>query len=143
MGNRSSAKKSTQRTTDSKEVKSSYDGYISFSFRYFQNYDKEPVQSLNSWQDENRLLDMLESLKYISQNHITKLRTDEKLALYGSFPDSKVNDFPLPNQFNGTENWGTLRNIGGQQVRIAGFLRDNIFYIVYLDKEHRFYKSNK
>lgn len=140
---RGSPKKSTKRTTDSKEVKSSYDGYISFSFRYFQNYDKEPVQSLNSWQNENRLLDMLESLNYISQNHITKLKSDEKLALYGSFPDSKVNDFPLPNQLNETENWGTLRNIGGQQVRIAGFLRDNIFYIVYLDKAHCFYKSNK
>lgn len=142
MKDRSSAKKSSQRTTDTKEVKKTNDGYISFSFRYFQNYDDDPVQSFNNWQEDG-LLDMLISLEYCSKNHITKLQNDEKLALYGNFPDSKKNDFLLPNGLNVNENWGTLRNIGGQKARIAGFLRDNIFYIVYLDKEHRFYKSEK
>lgn len=130
------------RNKETKDVNNNnHEGYISFSFRYFQNHDNNPVQSLNDWEKESRLLDMITSLEYCSKNHIAKLKIDKKLVLYGKFPDQNVNDFSLPNGLSEIENWGTLRNIGGQKIRIAGFLKDSVFYIVYLDKEHRFYKS--
>lgn len=138
--------KSSSRNKETREIKSKpdQDNHIAISFRYFQNFDSNPVQSLNNWHDENRLLDMLTSLEYISKNNIVRLQSiDRKLTLYGGFPNHKVNDFSLPDGLSETENWGALRNIGGQKARIAGFLRDNVFYIVYLDKEHRFYKSGK
>lgn len=138
--------KASSRNKETREAKSRQEQYnhIAISFRYFQNFDNNPIQSLQNWNEDNRLLDMLLSFEYICKNNIVKLQsTDRKLTLYGDFPNTKVNDFPLPDELNENENWGTIRNIGGQKARIAGFLRDNIFYIVYLDKEHRFYKSEK
>ncbi|WP_439256819.1 hypothetical protein [Lonepinella sp. BR2271] len=120
------------------------DGYISLSFRYFQNISNQLVQSLADWHGDDILLDLLNSLVYVTQKNVTQLQAgDKKLSLYKGFPNKTVNDFPLPSSLSEKENWGTLRNIGGQKARVAGFLRDNIFYIVYLDKEHKFFKSGK
>lgn len=143
---RSKPLKTSSRNKETREVKlrQEQDNHIAISFRYFQNFDNNPIQSLQNWNDDNRLLDMMLSLEYICKNNIVKLQsTDRKLTLYGDFPSTKVNDFPLPDELSENEKWGTIRNIGGQKARIAGFLRDNVFYVVYLDKEHRFYKTEK
>ena len=118
------------------------DNYISFSFRYFEDSNIPPASSLQTWDCDDTLLDMLRELVHLSKYNITQLQSSKRITLYGEFPPRTLNDFPLPTGLSKDENWGTLRNIGGQRARIAGFLKDNIFYIVYLDKEHKFYKSN-
>lgn len=150
MTNRRSPLKSTSRGKETRTPKSFADqaSYMSISFLYFQNNDTSPAQSLNTWNVENRLLDILNTLHYVTSNDITQLQsTDSKLTLYGNFPEKSVNEFSLPSSLENSmkegDKWGVLRNIGGQKPRIAGFLRDNIFYIVYLDKDHKFYKSQK
>ncbi|MFQ1448692.1 hypothetical protein ACJWSG_27920, partial [Klebsiella pneumoniae] len=62
---------------------------------------------------------------------------------YTRFPDAAVNDFKCPDEISVDENWGVIKNIGGQKRRVAGFLKDNVFYIVFFDKDHRFWKSRK
>lgn len=148
MPPRSNPLRSSSRGKETREVKTSNnrDNYLSISFRYFQNHDKLPAQSLENWHEDGRLLDMLNSLVHICQNNITDLQSSKKISLYGSFPDKKVNAFSLPTlpeKLSKSENWGTIRNVGGQLPRIAGFMRDNVFYIVYLDKNHQFYQSEK
>ncbi|MDY5436768.1 hypothetical protein [Peptostreptococcus porci] len=118
------------------------DNYISFSFRYFEDSDIPPASSLQTWDSDDTLLDILRALVHLSKCDITQLQSSKRITLYGKFPPKSLNDFPPPTGLSKDENWGTLRNIGGQRARIAGFLKDNIFYIVYLDKEHKFYKSN-
>ncbi|MDO5070671.1 MAG: hypothetical protein Q4D78_10865 [Neisseria zoodegmatis] len=138
--------KESRQGKETKKVKTKSDneGYISFSFRYFQNTDQLPAQSLETWHTDGSTLDLLYSLVHISQRNITELQAgDKKLTLYKKFPDKTVNEFSCPRELNESENWGCLRNIGGQKARVAGFLRNNIFYIVYLDKEHKFFKSSK
>lgn len=136
----------TRQGVETREVKTTEtkEPYISISFKYFQDINTYPAQSLSQWEADGMLPAMLRSLMFITQENITRLRiVHKKLSLYGNFPSKKVNEFQLPSSLNGNENWGTIRNIGGQIPRIAGFLRDNIFYIVYLDKRHKFYKSEK
>lgn len=146
ISKRREALKSSSQGKETREVKTKSDneGYISFSFRYFQNNNQPPAQSLEDWNIDNSILDLLYSLVHISQHNITKLQAEnKKLILYGKFPDRRVNEFSCPSELNTDENWGCLRNIGGQKARVAGFLKNNIFYIVYLDKEHKFFKSSK
>ncbi len=150
MSKRSSPLKSTSRGKETRKPKSATDqgNYMSISFLYFQNSDISPAQSLDTWNDDGRLLDMLKTLQHVTSSDITQLQSaDNKLTLYGNFPEKSVNEFSLPHSLKhrmvSNDKWGTLRNIGGQKARIAGFLRDNIFYIVYLDRDHRFYKSQK
>lgn len=142
--------KSTSRGKETRKPKSATEqgSYISISFLYFQNSDISPAQSLDTWNDDGRLLDMLKTLQHVTSSDITQLQSrDKKLTLYSKFPEKSVNEFSLPpslkNRTMTNDKWGILRNIGGQKARIAGFLRDNIFYIVYLDRDHKFYKSPK
>ena len=79
----------------------------------------------------------------MTANGITKVMSDEIFTNYNRYPDSSVNDFKCPDGLSKDESWGVIKNIGGQKRRVAGFLRDNVFYIVFFDGDHRFWKSNK
>ncbi|MFW1798347.1 hypothetical protein ACG9Y4_22130 [Acinetobacter guillouiae] len=134
--------KSSSPNPDSKDMKTTAnDNFINISFRYFKDTDKSPAQSINTWNDEDKILDMMLALKYITCENITKVQSTEKLSLYKKFPPKDKNDFPCPADLQEDLNWGTIQNIGGQKARIAGFLKGNTFYLVYLDKDHRFWIS--
>ena len=139
MGKRDRPLKSPQRNVDTKAQKSTAkDNFYSISFKYFKDTDIDPAQSINTWKSEDRILDMLLSLKDISSNNATIVQTT-RLTLYGEYPSKDKNEFPMPADLPSDIKWGTIQNIGGQKARIAGFLKDSIFYLVYLDKNHRFW----
>lgn len=139
MGKRDRPLKSPQRNVDTKAQKSTAkDNFYSISFKYFKDTDIDPAQSINTWKAEDRILDMLLALKDISSNNATIVQTS-RLTLYGEYPSKDKNEFPLPPDLPSEIKWGTIQNIGGQKARIAGFLKDSIFYLVYLDINHRFW----
>ena len=139
MGKRDRPLKSPQRNVDTKAQKSTAkDNFYSISFKYFKDTDIDPAQSINTWKAEDRILDMLLALKDISSNNATIVQTS-RLTLYGEYPSKDKNEFPLPADLPSEIKWGTIQYIGGQKARIAGFLKDSIFYLVYLDKNHRFW----
>ena len=139
MGKRDRPLKSPQRNVDTKAQKSTAkDNFYSISFKYFKDTDIDPAQSINTWKSEDRILDMLLSLKDISSNNATIVQTT-RLTLYGEYPSKDKNEFPMPADLPSDIKWGTIQNIGGQKARFAGFLKDSIFYLVYLDKNHRFW----
>mgnify|MGYP003394673806 FL=1 len=139
MGKRDRPLKSPQRNVDTKAPESTAkDNFYSISFKYFKDTDIDPAQSINTWKAEDRILDMLLALKDISSNNATIVQTS-RLTLYGEYPSKDKNEFPLPADLPSEIKWGTIQNIGGQKARIAGFLKDSIFYLVYLDKNHRFW----
>lgn len=114
---------------------------IVFSFKHFVDAD-DVGQSLNAWaeQDGKLLLGLLQKMQHISQQTPARAAQDTTFTHYGDFPDPSKTDFTCPPQLISEKNWGVIRNIGGQKARAAGFLRDNVFYLVYLDKDHRFWK---
>ena len=139
MGKRDRPLKSPQRNVDTKAQKSTAkDNFYSISFKYFKDTDIDPAQSINTWKAEDRILVMLLALKDISYNNTTIVQTT-RLTLYGEYPSKDKNEFPMPADLPSDIKWGTIQNIGGQKARIAGFLKDSIFYLVYLDKNHRFW----
>ncbi|MER1979315.1 hypothetical protein KHU12_25595, partial [Pseudocitrobacter faecalis] len=93
--------------------------------------------------DDGSLPDLIEKLVYLTANGITKVISDGVFTNYTRFPESAVNDFRCPDEISSDEDWGVIKNIGGQKRRVAGFLRDNVFYIVFFDRDHRFWKSQK
>ena len=60
------------------------------------------------------------------------------LSTYDTFP--KDSDFKKPKYIEGDVQWATIKDVGGQLHRVAGYIVDNVFYVVFLDKEHKFYK---
>lgn len=41
------------------------------------------------------------------------------------------------------ENTRVITSIGGQKGRVAGYMKENTFYIVFLDKNHQFWITEK
>lgn len=143
-GNKRKALASSKRNVETREPKYSAKPCVLFSFKHFQNIDGVG-QSLSDWADNHPALlaGLLQKMAHISQQPVPKATQDSTLTLYGPFPERSKTDFACPPNLQGRKNWGVIRNIGGQKPRAAGFLQGNVFYVVFLDKHHTFYKSSQ
>lgn len=133
-----------------------------FNFAYFDN-SQEAGQHFSDWsRDElSKLLDKLkdfsrETLQYWTRQPIGSGRhRSNVLEVYGGFPTNS--DFVHPIHVPHQAKWARFRL--EQSVRLVGFILPNeyhdiahsgtgvrfdtnTFYIVFLDKDHRFYITN-
>lgn len=134
---------SGRRKPETRDVRIVVKSDLTFSFKYFQDLDGVG-QSLQNWidTDPQSVKGLFDKLVYLSSNTVTSSQQTEILALYQRFPSKKDTDFKCPPGLE-DENWGTIKKLNGQKGRAAGFLKDNVFYLVYLDREHVFWKSKK
>lgn len=127
-------------------------GKISFSFKYFDSSQKAG-QDFKDWTDEqkNQLLNKLRDYSREDKKYWLNQRVGggglKILQVYGAFP--RNSDFAYPSHVPENVKWARFRMEGA--VRLVGFFVDenaaakfclstDIFYIVFLDKNHRFYK---
>lgn len=130
-----------------------------FNFSYF-DVQNNISQEFNEWEhlELTKLLDKLKeyskfSLKYWKNQFVGKYTV---FAIYDSFPTNT--DFEQPKHIPHQAMWARLHL--ENKVRVIGFVIPeeyhnkehpttkmlfdcNTFYIVYLDKEHRFYKTDR
>lgn len=120
-----------------------------FNFAYF---DVQPAgQSFEDW-THDQLSDLLHKLKEYSKQPLKYWLTQDVLKIYGGFP--KRTDFTSPKHVPHQAKWARFRV--EQAVRLAGFtlpeeydrktqsstnhlFDSNTFYVVFLDRDHRFY----
>lgn len=115
---------------------------IVFSFKDFDASQCPPGQTFKQWEKDGLLSDLFTKLADLSSKNRMEAEQQQLVKIYGDWPQEHT-DFKLPNHIQGEVDWGTIQRIGGQKPRIAGYMIDNVFYIVFLDKEHKFYKSEK
>jgi hypothetical protein len=130
-----------------------------FNFAYFV---KQPAgQSFEEW-DVNKLHKLLNKLKDYSQASLSHWKCQpigahgKVLAIYGNFPTNS--DFTFPKHIPHQAEWGRFRLESA--VRLVGFILPssydgkehpqtkmrfdcNTFYVVFLDANHKFYKTEK
>lgn len=137
-----------QQVSEICELLTNQNGLLSFSFKYYI-YGTNYGQSFEQWQDEEILADLDNKLKDFSAKRIVELLEDGILELYDSFP--KGSKFNIPPALRGMDTevqWARLsitgaRRIGGFIVKNPDNQYNNIFYIVYLDKDHEFAPCKK
>lgn len=119
--------------------------YLQFNFKYYNHQDLAS-QSFENWQDNKILADLNNKLCDFSKLTIEELKSMGNLVVYGAFPDNS--DFKEPNFFKGINvQWARLRLTGRRRL-IGVFIPSddttlrNIFYVVFLDKNHKFCKVN-
>lgn len=115
---------------------------ILFSFKDFDSTQCPPGQTFKQWEKEGLLSDLFTKLVDLSSKNRIEAEQQKVVKVYGEWPQEHT-DFKHPKHIQGEVDWGTLRLIGGQKARVAGYMIGNVFYIVFLDKEHKFYKSDK
>jgi hypothetical protein len=110
---------------------------ITFTFKDFDKF-LEPGQTFKQWKDANLILNLFDILVEYSDRTIPEAKKG-KLTTYGKWPPDS--QFPCPTHLDKTLDWGTIR-IQGKE-RIAGYRTDSVFHIVFLDKDHLFWPSEK
>ena len=114
---------------------------LSLNFKDFDWNQCPPGQTFEQWEEEKRLSVLMKKFVDVCAYNRTEAMQMKLLKVYGDFPDNS--DFHKPDYIDGDVEWGTLQRIGGQKPRLAGYIIDNVFYPVFLDRDHRFYPSTK
>jgi hypothetical protein len=112
-----------------------------FSFKDFQyNTQSPPGQTYKTWQENELLAYMLEKFGYICNVNRIEAEQQKFIKVYGDFPSNSAFQNPFADR---DLDWAVIMKISGQKGRIAGHIIGHIFYIVFLDAEHKFYPSEK
>lgn len=130
-----------------------------FNFSYYDP-SQDAGQNFCDWTHQ-QLCDLLEKIRYYTKKPLDFWRNERigrkglrVLAVYGAFP--KRSDFEQPKYIPHQAQWSRFRL--GFKVRLIGFViptelhkkphpktgelfDKNTFYVVFLDKNHRFYIS--
>jgi len=109
--------------------------YILFSYL---DFDVKQSESFEDWQKLELLAEKTNKF-----HHYSKLRLDEafsdKFKIYKGFPEKC--GYKFPETLSKDAKWCSM-HIKGKEC-VIGHIVENIFYIVFLDKDHKFYPTEK
>lgn len=112
-----------------------------FSFKDFQyNAQIPPGQTYSEWQTADLLSYMLEKFGYICNVNRIEAEQQKFIKAYGDFPKNSEFSNPFPDRELA---WAVIMKIGGQKGRVAGHIIGHVFYVVFLDSEHKFFPSER
>lgn len=115
---------------------------LTFSFRHLdESQPEDDPQTLEVWAVERLLPILLTRLKELSRLSRDEATKQQLIKVYGDFPVKS--DFFAPAHIDKHVAWGVIKGIGGQKGTVAGYMIENTFYIVFLDKDHRFWITEK
>ena len=130
----------SRNTREEKKVKEDLPKMV-FSFKDFDVRQIPPGQSFDEWQEDKLLSYMVQKFGHICNLNIIEAQQQKVLKIYGEFPEKS--DFKRPQHISDDVKWAVIMDIKGQKGRVGGHVIDNTFYVVFLDKEHRFYITEK
>ena len=126
-----------QNTRSEKKVKGEIPLLV-FSFKDFDSNQCPPGQTFKEWEKCELLAPLMTKFVELSTKNRVIASQEGCLSTYDTFPEDS--DFKKPQYIEGDVQWATIKDVGGQLHRVAGYIVDNVFYVVFLDKEHKFYK---
>jgi hypothetical protein len=104
----------------------------------FKDYDPRQGQTFEDWQNEGLLAEALARFQFHCQSRLTDCFGDS-FKRYGRIPAKS--DFKHPSHVPPDADWASM-HIKGLPC-VIGHLFQNIFYVVFLDKDHRFWPTEK
>jgi hypothetical protein len=114
------------------------DGLILYNLKYF---DHTQGQNFPEWEQEGLLAEALDTLKGYSTRRMNEVlgKREPKFTCYGSFP-SGCKKFRHPKHVPPDAKW-TRIHVNGTRC-IIGHIVGNVFYLVFLDKDHEFWPTD-
>lgn len=109
----------------------------------FEDYDSSQQygSSFKDWQKAGLLSNALETLHGYCKRPLWAQIDGDKFAIYGDFPSKDKTKFDLPAHVTPDANWARI-HITGVAVLVGHVIGDT-FYIVFLDKSHKFYLTRR
>ncbi|KAA6320773.1 hypothetical protein EZS27_029496 [termite gut metagenome] len=110
------------------------------SFQYLDTTQKFG-SSFKDWQSCGLLSKMLETIAGYCRDSLFTQVDGDKFAIYGNYPPREKTCFEYPLHVPEDANWSRI-HVNGPAV-IVGHIINDTFYIVFLDKTHKFYLTKK
>lgn len=109
----------------------------------FQYFDPHPfyASGFKDWQKDGLLSKALETLHGYSHKPLMEQVDGDKFAIYKSFPPPEKTMFEYPRHVPEDAQWARI-HVNGPAVLIGHIVR-NTFYLVFLDKTHKFWLSKR
>ncbi len=106
-----------------------------------KDFDSNQGQSFELWEGENLLALAVRKLQGVCGLTRVEASRQQIIKEYpkGAFPDNS--DFYHPKHIPEDISWCTM-HIQGKEC-VIGYFEDNVFYVVFLDKDHRFWITEK
>jgi len=140
--NRSKKKFSRKEEVREERKVSSIRELLTFSFKDLDETQPNNLpQTIKSWADDKILECLFERLRNLSKLTRDEAEKQQQVKIYGDFP--LKTDFFHPRYIDQNVAWGVIKAVGGQKRTVAGYIVENTFYVVFLDKDHRFWISEK
>jgi hypothetical protein len=107
----------------------------------FKNFDINQGQSFEVWQAEELLSVAVNKLRALCEYTIPQATNAGMLKIYTKVPFPPESGFEYPKHIPPDIDWCSM-HIGNKPC-VIGYFEDNIFHIVFLDKDHEFWISKK
>jgi hypothetical protein len=117
---------------------SKHDSFFNYTTRQL---DINQGQRFEEWQKEGLLGKLMEHLRGMEQSPISNHKDTKMLHTYPSWPPDKKTEYHFPKHISPDAVWARIK-IQGSVVVVGHIVRD-VFNIVFLDKEHKWYKVDK
>lgn len=111
---------------------------ISFSW---SKLDANQGQTIDEWEKENLLSKLSKRLQQIGQYESSHALAQQLIKQYTKVGFPENSKFNKPNHVNPAY-WAVIHITPTSKEVVAGYIEDNIFYIVFLDKDHHFWPTD-
>lgn len=130
-----------KQTLDKKKINNvvSIDNF-KVSFQYLDSQQKY-ASGFKDWQNCGLLSKLLEVLQGYCCSALLQQVDGDKFTVYGDFPPQNKTLFENPNHIPIDANWARI-HITGKAI-VAGHIIENTFYVVFLDKSHKFWLTKR
>ncbi|MFZ4705408.1 MAG: hypothetical protein ACOYMF_05310 [Bacteroidales bacterium] len=105
----------------------------------FSHLDSTQGDSLKDWENNGMLARAIDTLSGLCKDNLTNQLGNQKFKNYGSFPPKNKTDYIFPKHITEEASWSSI-HVTGKQCIIGHVVR-NVFYVVFLDGQHRFWIS--
>lgn len=106
-----------------------------------KNFDINQGQSFEEWQEVELLALAFQKLRSLCEYTIPQATSLGILKIYTKVPFPPESEFLHPKHVPDDVDWSSM-HIGNKPC-IIGYFEDNIFHVVFLDKDHEFWISKK
>lgn len=104
-----------------------------------KHLDRKQGATLDEWDTESILSRAIEVFCGYCHSSLRSQVDGKKFTIYGKFPPSEKTEFTHPPHVPEDAEWARIHVTGTQCL--IGHVVKNVFYLVFLDTHHRFWKS--
>jgi hypothetical protein len=104
--------------------------------------DNTQGQTIKDWEENGLLSGLCTRLQQIGQYHSSEALAKQLIKQYTKTGFPEKSKFKEPKHVTPPKYWAVIHITDNSKEVVAGYIEDNIFYIVFLDKEHHFWYTD-